>query len=286
MTVIDEPIGFLGVGNMGSAMALRVLAQGGTVVVYDPAPATCDRLGAAGALVVDSPAAVAHRCDVISVVVNTDAHVRTALLGPEGLLAGARPGTVIGIHSTIHLETLEDVAAHAAKQSVSVLDAAVTGGVEAAARGELAVLLGGDPDAVEQITPSLAHYASIIVRAGDLGAGMAAKLAVMVVSFGKLAATYEGLLLAHTAGVDVQELARVIAHSETQSGIHSFFLHARAHTIHDQTDTSVRKIGEHEAPKSQKDLHAALELARRHGIDLPLASVAHDEMPAVWDTTS
>jgi hypothetical protein len=78
-------------------------------------------------------------------------------------------------------------------------------------------------------------------------------------------------------------LARVIAHSETQSGIHSFFLPARARALRDDADDSLRRIGEHESPKSQKDLHAALELAARLDVDLPLTAVAHDEMPAVWN---
>jgi 3-hydroxyisobutyrate dehydrogenase len=242
-----------------------------------------ERLANAGAIVVDSPAEVAARCSVVSVVVNTDDHVTEAMLAPDGILAGASAGTLVAVHSTIHLETRERMAARAAEDSVAVLDAAVTGGVDAAARGELAVLLGGDPAAVEMITPALAHYASMIVRAGDLCAGMAAKLAIMVASFDKLAATYEGLLLARRAGVDVTELANVIAHSEAQSGIHTFFLHARAGTIADTNDHSLAEVARHEAPKSQKDLHAALVLADAHGLDLPVTRAAHDEMPEVWN---
>ena len=125
-------------------------------------------------------------------------------------------------------------------------------------------------------------YASLVIRMGDLGAGMAAKIALMVISFGKLAATYEGLLLARGAGVELSEFARVVAHSETQSGLHSFFLHERARRFADDYSGPLRDIGRHESPKSQKDLHAAIELAGRVGVTLPLTSVAHDEMPATW----
>jgi len=282
MTLAADPVGFVGVGNMGGAMALRVLDQGGAVVAYDVSASARERLAAAGATIVNSPAAVAERCAAVSLVVNYDDQVLSAVLAEDGVLAGATPATVVAIHSTIHLDTLEAVAARAAQQSVAVLDAAVTGGVDAAARGQLAVLLGGDARAVENIRPVLSHYASVVVRAGDLGAGMAAKLAVMVVSFGTLAAAYEGLLLAESAGVDVVELARVISHSEAQSGIHSFFLDARARLLHGDVESSLREIAGHESPKAQKDLHAALELAMRVGVELPVTRMAHDEMPDVW----
>jgi len=282
MTAAENVIGFVGVGNMGGAMAARVLATGGGVIACDRSPDACARLEADGAIILETPAAVAERCRVVSVVVNTDDQVREAMLGPDGVLTSAPRGTIVAIHSTIHLDTLEAVAAAAAERSVGVVDAAVTGGVEAALRGELAVLLGGDSASTDAVGPALAPYASLVLRAGELGAGMAAKIALMVVSLGKLAAVYEGLLLAQTAGVDVEELARVIEHSEAQSGITPYFLHARARAFA-SGDDGLERVGRHEEPKAEKDLHAALELAERLGLALPLTRVAHDEMPAAWD---
>jgi 3-hydroxyisobutyrate dehydrogenase len=275
-------IGFVGVGNMGFAMARHALQQGVAVVAFDPSSDARDRIAAAGATTVDDPASVATRCAEISVVVNTDQQVRDAILGAGGVLQGAAPGTVVAIHSTIHVETLEAVAAAAADVGVTVVDAAVTGGVEAAAAGRLAVLLGGDLEAIERLRPGLSSYASLVVRVGDLGAGMAAKISVMVISFGKLAAAYEGLLLADAAGVGVDELARIVAHSEQVSGIHDFFLHERARRFAPDYEGALLAIARHESPKSQKDLHAALELAAHVGVSLPVAAAAHDEMPAAW----
>ena len=119
-----------------------------------------------------------------------------------------------------------------------------------------------------------------MIRVGDLGAGMAAKIALMVISFGKLAATYEGLLLARAAGVDLADFAAIVRHSEAQSGMHDFFIRARGELFDGAGPLGA--IGPHESPKSQKDLSAALELARRHGAVLPLVALVHDEMPAVW----
>ncbi len=280
MTDPDAPLGFVGVGNMGFAMAARVLQQGGAVVAHDPSPAAAAAVAELGAELAPTPGAVARRCRLVSVVVNTDAQARTAIAGPDGVLAGATPGTVVAVHSTIHVTTLEELAAAAARRSVTVVDAAVTGGPDAARRGELAVMLGGPEDAVAAIRPAISRYGSLVIRVGDLGAGMAAKIALMVISFGKLAATYEGLLLARAAGVDLADFAAIVRHSEAQSGMHDFFIRARGELFDGAGPLGA--IGPHESPKSQKDLSAALELARRHGAVLPLVALVHDEMPAVW----
>jgi 3-hydroxyisobutyrate dehydrogenase len=215
-------------------------------------------------------------------VVNTDQQVREAFTGIDGLLAGAREATIVAIHSTIHLDTLEAAAAAAAAQSVIVVDAAVTGGPEAAARGELVVMIGGDAATFERLRPALSSYASLIVRVGDLGAGMAVKIALMVISFGKLTAAYEGMHLAHAAGVDLAEFARIVEQSERQSGLHDFFLRERIERFAEDYAGPLREIARHESPKSQKDLHAAIELAERLGVTLPFAALAHDQMPTVW----
>lgn len=277
-----EPLGFVGVGNMGGAMAIRALSMGERVVVFDVSPAACDRLVAAGAAIAATPGDVARQVGVVSVVVNYDQDVIAAVLGDGGVLSGASPGTVVAIHSTVHLDTLERIAHAAAELGVKVVDAAVTGGVEAASRGELAVMLGGPADDIARVRAAIASYASVVMHAGALGAGLSAKLAVNLVGFAKMAAAYEGLALAHAAGVDAEALALVIAHSERQSGQHSFYLEARARAFANAGDDVLEAIGHHESPKSQKDLHAALDLARRLGIELPVTSVAYDQMPAVW----
>ncbi|HUP72028.1 MAG TPA: NAD(P)-dependent oxidoreductase [Acidimicrobiales bacterium] len=276
------PIGFVGVGNMGSAMALRALREGAVVVAYDATTTARQRLADAGATIADSAAAVAAQCRLVSVVVNTDQQVRDALSGSDGIIAGGGAGTIVAIHSTIHLETLEEAATQGAARSVIVVDAAVTGGPDAAARGELVVMVGCDPATFAALRPALSSYASLIVRVGDLGAGMAAKIALMVISFGKLAAAYEGMHLANAAGVDLTEFARIVAQSERQSGLHDFFLRERILRFADGYDGPLGEIARHESPKSQKDLHAAIELAARVGVAVPFTALAHGQMPEVW----
>ena len=88
------------------------------------------------------------------------------------------------------------------------------------------------------------------------------------------------------AGVDEAVVNGVLAHAEAQSRQHEFFLATRARTIAGRPDDAWTEIARHEVPKSQKDLHAALELAARLGVELPAAAVAHDEMPQVWGASS
>ncbi|MCH2172472.1 NAD(P)-dependent oxidoreductase [Myxococcota bacterium] len=279
---LERPIGFVGVGKMGTAMATRVLNLGHEAVVFDIEASACDHLAGLGASIAASPAEVAERCSVVSVVVNSDDQVRTAVLGKTGIVECENSSPIVAIHSTIHMETFEEVANAASEKSFRVIEATVTGGADAALRGELAVLLGGDPAQIDEIRPALSTYASLVLRVGDAGAGMAAKLALMVVSFGKLAATHEGILLAKSAGVDLKQFNRIVTHSEAQSGLHEFFLRERIASYDMNYSGSLPEIANHESPKSQKDLHAALVLAERLGIDLPVTRINHDEMPKTW----
>lgn len=266
---------------MGGAMATRALSQGSEVVAFDISPAACERLAAAGAVITTSSAEVARRAPVVSVVVKYDDEVIAATLNDRGVFAGAQAGTIVVIHSTVHLSTLEHVAQAGAARGVKVVDAAVTGGAEAASRGELAVMIGGDRGTESAVRDAVEPYASLVMHAGPLGAGMTAKLAVNLVGYVKMAAAYEGLALAKAAGVDVEELSRVIAHSERQSGLHEFFLAARARSL-SVGDVLLEDIARRESPTSQKDLHAALELAKQIGVSVPLAAISHDDMPRVW----
>jgi 3-hydroxyisobutyrate dehydrogenase-like beta-hydroxyacid dehydrogenase len=282
--VTDEAVGIVGVGRMGGAIAQRLLAHGRQVVATDRSTDARNRVEAVGAQIVNTPRGVAERCRQILVVVNTDAQVVDAISAEAGVIAGAEPGTIVAIHSTIRLDTLHSVAAAARAHGVVVIDAGVTGGADPALRGELAVLVGGEESTLEQLRPVFSSYASVIVRLGGLGTGMAAKHAVQTVLMGKVAAAYEGLLLAHAAGVDTIALAQAVQHAEDQSGIHPFFLAARARAFAGQGDDAWRAITTHQRPVAEKDLHAALALADELGLALPATRGASDDMPAAWSS--
>ena len=133
----DAPrFGFVGLGHIGAPMAARLVASGTPTVVFDVRGEACDRLAAAGAQVAHGAADLAARADLVGVCVRDDADVRAVVLGADGLLSGAAPGTLIAVHSTMLPRTAIELADACRTRGVDLIDAAVTGGRAAAASGE------------------------------------------------------------------------------------------------------------------------------------------------------
>lgn len=278
-------LGIVGVGEMGGAMARRALQDGLEVVVCDVNPAACEALGKKGAGVAKSPRELAARVDMAAVVVLDDAQVREVVGGEEGLLAAGRGDLDIVIHSTIHLPTLYEVAELAQAAGCTLFDAGVSGHSRGAERGQLAVMVGCDEASLERCRPAFESYGGLVVRVGELGAGMKAKVARNLIGYVQCSAVYEGLRLAEEAGVDVPALAEIVRHSEAQGQLVNFFLSrpsvrpATAETDHGREWLQVARAT---APVAHKDLSAALALARELGIRLPVSEESVHRLEAVW----
>src|SRR4051812_24709926 len=134
-------VGFIGLGNIGAPIAKRLVDRPEGLVVYDVRAEACTPFAEAGATVATSLAELAAQCDVISVMVLNDEQVRDVV---AEILPACKPETVIAVHSTISETTAVDVAHDAAKASVRVVDAPVSGGAMGAADGTLAVMVGGE----------------------------------------------------------------------------------------------------------------------------------------------
>src|SRR5580765_8460723 len=152
MMASPQTIGFIGAGQLGEPTVLRLLAAGHTVKVFA-------RLAEKGATVVDSPAAVAD-ADLVVLFLFSDAQLLEVALEPGGLIAAMKPGTPLALHTTASLQTLDALAIAAADRDVPVLDAPVSGTAENIAAGELTVLVGGEPAAVESASAVFAAYAN------------------------------------------------------------------------------------------------------------------------------
>lgn len=124
-------LGCIGLGNMGAPMAKRLLDRPGGLTVLDTRPEAVAPFTAAGARAADDPADLARECDVVCVTVVDDAQVRTVV---AGLLGGARPGTVIAVHSTVADTTAVELAAACAERGLELVDAPVSGGAPAPSR--------------------------------------------------------------------------------------------------------------------------------------------------------
>jgi 3-hydroxyisobutyrate dehydrogenase-like beta-hydroxyacid dehydrogenase len=271
----DVKLGYIGLGNMGAPMAKRLVEWPGGVTVFDVRAEAMTPLAEAGASLADSVADVAT-ADIISVTVLNDAQVREVV---GELAANAKPGTVIAIHSTISPDTAVELAAQLQPQGIHIVDAPVSGGGGAAEKGELAVMVGAEREVYERIKPAFKQWASLVIHAGEPGAGTRMKLARNMLTFTSYAAACEAMQLAEAAGLSLQALGRVVRHSDAQSGGPGAIMVREDmtqlgpdHWLHDAF-THTRGLGE-------KDLSLALALGETNGVDLPLAQIALQRLAA------
>lgn len=268
----DSPpgsVGFIGLGNLGAAMAQRLLDRPEPLLVHDVRPEATVPFVEKGARSA-SLAELARDCSVISVVVLTDGQVREVV---AELLEHAAEGTVVAVHSTIEPDTAAELAEQAATHGVHVLDAPVSGGALGAAEGRLAVMVGGDRAAYERAKPVFRAWAEVVVHLGRAGAGTRCKLARNLLTFAGFAAAAEADRLAEAAGIDLRKLAAVVRHSDSITGGPSAIM-LRPSTAPLEPDDGLRPIFEHTRALGEKDLAQALALGGQLGVDLPFAELA------------
>ncbi|HZT65684.1 MAG TPA: NAD(P)-dependent oxidoreductase [Acidimicrobiales bacterium] len=263
-------MGFLGLGQMGSLLARRLVDWPGGLVVHDIRPEAAAALVDAGATPAASVADVAAAADLVCVMVLDDGQVRDVV---AAALAAARPGLIVAVHSTIRVATAEAMAATCSEHGVFLLDAPVSGGAMGAAQGRLAVMVGGDRQAYERSRPAFSRFADLVTHFGPPGAGTRAKLARNLVNFVGMAASLEAQRLAEAAGVDLAKLARVTTHSDAVTGGPGAIM-VRDTTAPLAPGDPLGPIFSHTRDLGRKDLGLALELAEELDIELPLARVA------------
>ncbi|CDO31787.1 NAD(P)-dependent oxidoreductase [Mycolicibacterium porcinum] len=266
-------LGYIGLGNQGAPMAKRLADWPGGLIVFDVRTEAMTPLAELGAEIADDVTGVS-RADVISVTVLNDAQVRDVA---AELAEHVKPGTVIAIHSTIEPSTAAELAEQLRPKGIHIVDAPVSGGAGAADKGELAVMVGADDEAYALVKPVFKKWASLVVRAGGPGAGTRMKLARNMLTFTGFAAVCEAQKLAEAAGINLQDLGRVVRHSDALSGGPGAIMYrddtkplARDHFLHDMF-VHTRGLGE-------KDLGLALALGETLGVDLPLAQTARNNL--------
>jgi 3-hydroxyisobutyrate dehydrogenase-like beta-hydroxyacid dehydrogenase len=270
-----EKLGYIGLGNMGAPMAKRLVDWPGGVIVYDVRAEAMTPLAEAGASLADSVADVAT-ADIISVTVLDDAQVRQVV---GELAAHAKPGTVIAIHSTISDTTAAELAGELKQQGIHIVDAPVSGGGGAAEKGELATMVGAEREVYERIKPAFKQWASLVIHAGEPGAGTRMKLARNMLTFTSYTAACEAMKLAEAAGLDLQALGRVVRHTDKLTG------GAGAIMVRDdmkplEPEHFLYQPFLHTRGLGEKDLSLALALGEAVSVDLPLAQLAFERLAA------
>ena len=195
-------IGFIGLGIMGKPMSRNLLKAGYSLVVYDVVPGPLAELVEAGAAHGKSCSDTAAQADVIITMLPDGPEVEAAVLGPGGVLEGARPGSTVVDMSSISPIVAQKVAAACAARGVDFLDAPVSGGEPKAIDGTLAIMVGGKAEVFEKIQPILQKIGSSVTLTGPVGAGNVTKLANQIMVACNIAAMGEALVLATKAGLD------------------------------------------------------------------------------------
>lgn len=268
-----EKVGWIGLGQIGAPMAQRLLAHDGGLVACDVVAAATEPFAEAGAEVAtDAAGVVAAGATVVSVMVRDDAQVREVV---TALLAAAAADTVIAVHSTITAETAEGLAADAAEAGCHLVDAPVSGGFMGAHSGRLAVMAGGDEEAIDRCRVPFGHFADLIVRFGPAGAGTRAKIARNLITFASYAAAFEAQGLASAAGLDLAALGEVVRHSDAVTGGPGAIM-IRGEVGELAADDGLRPIFEHTRALGEKDLALAVALGEVLGVATPVASSALD----------
>ena len=213
-------IGFIGLGAMGSRMTRNLLKAGFQCVVYDVRREAVEELVRFGAQPTSSPKEVAEKTDIILLSLPSSPHVEDVMLGRNGVLEGARPGTLVIDLSTIDPITTRRIHEEAKKKGVVFIDAPVSGGTWGAEAGTLAIMVGAPNEEVFNKAKEVLQYLGRKIEwVGDVGSGQIIKLANNAIACVNLFSTIEALLWAAKQGVNIQKAIDVISASSGDSWI-------------------------------------------------------------------
>ncbi|MHB0876214.1 MAG: 2-hydroxy-3-oxopropionate reductase [Anaerolineae bacterium] len=204
-------VGYIGLGIMGKPMARHLLEAGYSLTVHNRSRAAVDEMVALGASGAHSAAEVAAASDIVFTCLPDSPDVDLVVTGPDGILAGIRPGSVYVDTSTISPVVTKRLAAAIAEKGATMLDAPVSGGQVGAEKATLSFMVGGEAEAFERVQPLFAVMGKTMVHVGPSGAGQITKAANQIVVALTHQAVAEALVLAAKAGVDPAKVVQAIS---------------------------------------------------------------------------
>jgi 3-hydroxyisobutyrate dehydrogenase len=203
-------IGWIGTGVMGASMCGHLQQAGYPVTVFSRTKAKAHPLLDRGALWADHPRAVAEQSTVIITMVGFPRDVREVYFGPEGILAGARPGSILIDMTTTEPALSQEIAAAASARRLQAIDAPVSGGDVGAKNATLSIMVGGEYDTLERVRPLLERLGKKVIYQGGPGAGQHTKLCNQIVIAGTMVGVCESLLYGFKAGLDLTQMLESI----------------------------------------------------------------------------
>jgi 2-hydroxy-3-oxopropionate reductase len=262
---VNDRIGFIGLGIMGTGMSRNLLRAGFDLTVWNRTPGRAESLVEAGASTAASPAEIARNVDVVILCVSDTPDVEEVLFGEDGVADAAAPGTLVIDCSTISPDATRAFAERLATAEISMLDAPVSGGSEGAERGTLSVMVGGAQSDLDRARPVLDAFASRVTRVGGHGAGQAAKLCNQILVVTTMLGVSEALVLAEAEGLDLDALLEAV----TGGAAGSWMLENRGPQVVARDWRPGFTID-----LQQKDLRLVLDAADAAGVPMLATSVA------------
>lgn len=258
-------IGFIGLGIMGSPMAVNLAKAGYTVRGWNRSPGRAEALVAAGGTEAGSIAEAVRDADVVITMVPASPQVEAVAYGPDGILENARPGALLIDHSSITPQTSADLARAAADKGIRVLDAPVSGGEAGAVEGVLSIMVGGDRADFDAAAPVFEAVGTTVVHCGPHGAGQTVKAANQLIVAVNLQAVAEAVVFLEKSGVDLAAALEVLGGGLAGSAV----LARKKDNLLTRDFTPGFKLELH-----HKDMGNALDAARAVGAPLPVGTAA------------
>ena len=258
-----KKIAFIGLGIMGKPMSKNLLNAGYELTVYDLNAASIEEVVSCGAKAAGSAAEAVKGCGIAITMLPNSPHVKTAVMGENGVLEGACPGMILIDMSSIAPLASQEICKACEKAGVEMLDAPVSGGEPKAIDGTLSIMIGGKKEVYEEVKDLLLCMGSSAVYCGSIGAGNTTKLANQIVVALNIAACSEAFTLAKAAGVDPQMVYEAIRGGLAGSTV---------------MDAKVpMMIADNEKPGFRIDLHIkdlnnAMDTGHGVGVPLPLTA--------------
>lgn len=267
-------IAFIGLGAMGGQMVRHLMAAGHRLHLYARRPEAAAPFVAQGATVFATPAQAAADADFVVTNVTTTQDVEAVLLGADGVVHGARAGTICVDHSTISAEATRRMAARLALHEIALVDAPVSGGPSRAADASLSIMVGASNDVFEKVKPLLSVLGTTITHVGDVGAGQVAKACNQIVQVINIQGIAEAMLFAARNGVDQDKVIEAISQGLAGSRMLDMMGPKMAHR-----DFAAGI----EARLHDKDFAMILDAVADAGLSLPALSLVKSQLTALME---
>jgi 3-hydroxyisobutyrate dehydrogenase len=203
-------IGWIGTGVMGSSMCGHLISAGYSATVYNRSAEKAQKLVERGATLAATPKAVAQQSDVVFTIVGYPSDVREVILGPDGVLAGSRPGMIVVDMTTSEPELAREIAESAKKRGVDSVDAPVSGGDIGAREARLSIMIGGETEVVTSLSPLFQAMGKTIVHQGPAGSGQHTKMVNQILIATNMIGVCEALLYGYKAGLDLNTVLQSV----------------------------------------------------------------------------